>query len=192
MSRSRLDKVKLKVMKLDKAITRFKQDVLGIRPQASGPPEQPLSTGDPLLEFGIHLEHTLFGFFNKGIPLRVLVNTSARVLGCVIATAPRTIRQSVAEAAVTEIEAASHCRFQQSAADARMAHSAEIQCNFQAWRVTGKQELSLDLPLLSQHDMQGVIRVASQIMPQVQCIKVFHADALDSRYRKDGTEWRAG
>lgn len=69
--------------------------------------------------------------------------------------------------------------------------SRDLMCNWIAWEASETEATTLLLKLEDGHacDMSGAIRVAQNLMPNVECISVFSGAHLDIVYRHSTDGW---
>ena len=70
------------------------------------------------------------------------------------------------------------------------AYSYTLQCEFMGWRVLSSTALALDMPADNQCAMNGAIKIATQIMPEVRMIKTFAGGVPDTEYRNVANNWK--
>lgn len=70
--------------------------------------------------------------------------------------------------------------------------SEDLQCSWTSWECNGPGMLKLILPDHNVCDMEGAIRIASAIMPDVAIIETFQGGYPDTRYEKiKAGKWEA-
>lgn len=70
--------------------------------------------------------------------------------------------------------------------------SDDLQCSWTSWECVVPSVLKLILPEHNVCDMEGAIRIASAIMPDVQIIGVFEGGNLVVKYKKiKSGKWEA-
>ena len=71
------------------------------------------------------------------------------------------------------------------------ARSEALQCRWGAWSVIDYGELRLDLHPMDCCDMNGAVKVATTLMPEVKRIVTFKGSNRDAEYRMTRTGWQA-
>ena len=71
------------------------------------------------------------------------------------------------------------------------ARSDALQCYWRAWRVVGPRALAVDMPPGNCTDMDGAIRVAAALMPDVREVFTFCDGAADTMYSCVDGHWQA-
>ena len=70
-----------------------------------------------------------------------------------------------------------------------MIHSADLQCDWDNWSALGPTTLELHCPAGNYCNMNGAIKVAQAIMPDVQRVVTTVGGTRDVEYVRSGSEW---
>lgn len=71
------------------------------------------------------------------------------------------------------------------------AYSDTLQCHWRAWQVTGPRQLTLHLEACECASMNGAIKIAKLLMPNVNHIITFAGGVRDMQYFVEPGKWEA-